>query len=114
MKLGILNTAGLCSLNQEITLANISVVSLICYHPYAPFSLKLTKNENQRTGGGKKYRPPRGLKGLQLSLYVLTDTKEEKDEGHGGQAITSTGRQKGQKRGMDRRSISTRTIEPGR
>lgn len=42
----------------------------------------------------KKNRPPRGLKGLQLSLHVLTATKEEKDEGHDGQAITSTGRQK--------------------
>lgn len=42
----------------------------------------------------EKNRPPRGLKGLQLSLYVLTATKEEKNEGRVGQAITSTERLK--------------------
>lgn len=48
----------------------------------------------EQVGFSRKKRPPRGLKGLQLSLHVLTATKEEKNEGHDGQAITSTGRHK--------------------
>lgn len=48
----------------------------------------------EQVGFSRKKRPPKGLKGLQLSLYVLTATKGGKDEGRDGQAITSTGRQK--------------------
>lgn len=69
-----------------------SVIIHMCQSASSPQRMRV---KEQVGFNRKKTRPPRGLKGLQLSLYVLTATKEEKDEGHDGQAITSTGRQKG-------------------
>lgn len=59
------------------------------------------------------------LKGLQQGLHaeVGTPTKEERDEGCDGQAITSTAggtKERGDKQPTDRRSISTHTKGPGR
>lgn len=50
----------------------------------------------EKVGLNTRKDPPKGLIGLQLSLYAElgTPTKGERDEGCDGQAITSTGRQK--------------------
>lgn len=108
MKLGIPNT--LLFKSRDYIGKHFHRFPLVCYHPYVPVSLKPTKNGNERTGGiqqkkKEKNRPPRGLKGVQLSLYVLTATKEKKDEGHDGQAITSTGRQKKKGGGGDGQKV---------
>lgn len=90
----------LCSLNQGITLANPSVVSSsviihMCQSASSPQRMRMKEQVGFNRGEKK---PPKRLKGLQLSLYVLTATKGEKDEGRDGQAITSTGRQKKKKK----------------
>ena len=50
----------------------------------------------EKVGLNSGEKTPKGLIGLQLSLYVAveTPTEEERDEGCDGQAITSTGRQR--------------------